>query len=89
MCVWHNGDMPRSTNVVRSGAEQKRQQKLRIEVVVSITKIARDVGHPDAFESSKDSGMMAQDLDETCFPMPPMCGVSRRACGELHASSST
>lgn len=29
MCVWHSGDMPRSTKVVASGAEQKRHEKLR------------------------------------------------------------
>ena len=29
MCVWHSGDMPRSTKVVFNGALQKRQAKLR------------------------------------------------------------
>jgi hypothetical protein len=26
MCVWQSGDIPRSTNVCRSGARQKRQE---------------------------------------------------------------
>lgn len=34
MCVWHNGDIPRSTKVVLSGAAQKRHEKLRARVLV-------------------------------------------------------